>query len=323
MKKKIIFISSLAAFLALIALGYQNCTQRSLTSQPSSSSTGNPTPTPSPDPNSPRTKSYTYTGSTGAVWNAEVTLTQATANEVTFRWSGSSVTSSTSVETIEEINNILFTFNTAQSSCQQIYYKSGKSTDGQTIYITYLHGCYDPARKSLTIRHHAEATQLIVVAHSGKCLEIPNDSTANGTVIRQATCATKSHNNRQAWVASAVFQGTSSETDILEIYSPLGATSFLSGKCLDVEGEKTTEDENIILHDCHAGGNQRFHARPTGDGYYNLVALHSDKCLDLEGAKTDDGIRLMQHSCNGGPNQKFQFTNLVPLRAQVHTTLVF
>jgi hypothetical protein len=50
-----------------------------------------------------------------------------------------------------------------------------------------------------------------------------------------------------------------------------------------------------------------WYLRPTGDGYYTIVARNSGLVADVYGAATTDGAQVVQWSANGGANQQWQF----------------
>ena len=43
------------------------------------------------------------------------------------------------------------------------------------------------------------------------------------------------------------------------------------------------------------------------NGYYVLVARHSQKCMDVEGDKTQGYAYIWQYTCDFGDNQQFRF----------------
>ncbi len=68
----------------------------------------------------------------------------------------------------------------------------------------------------------------------------------------------------------------------------------ISGKCVDVSGRSTGNNANIIQYDCQGSDNQQFEWRDLGNGYHQLVALHSGRCI-----RATNGD-VYQYDCNDG-----------------------
>ncbi|MFJ8961671.1 ricin-type beta-trefoil lectin domain protein [Lentzea sp. NPDC102401] len=113
----------------------------------------------------------------------------------------------------------------------------------------------------------------------GKCLDVTNGSTTNGTLPQLWSCF---GGPNQTWTLG---------TD--------GTVRGL-GKCLDVTGNGTADGTTVQLWDCFAGPNQRWTA---SNG--TLVNAGSNKCLDVTGNNTADGAKLQIWSCTGGANQRW------------------
>jgi len=73
----------------------------------------------------------------------------------------------------------------------------------------------------------------------GKCLDVRNSDTANGTLVQLWTC-----NGTAAQVWSVQPNGS--------LVNPR------SGRCLDVSGNGTADGTQIHIWDCHGGANQRW-----------------------------------------------------------------
>ncbi|MET9911970.1 ricin-type beta-trefoil lectin domain protein [Streptomyces sp. NPDC006476] len=114
---------------------------------------------------------------------------------------------------------------------------------------------------------------------AGKCLDVANGSSANGTAADIAAC---NGSNAQQW--SSLSDGT------------LRAL----GKCLDATGRGTANGTKIEVWDCNGGGNQQWQAY--NGGYRNPA---SGRCLDDPGSSTTDGTQLVLWDCHGGANQQW------------------
>ncbi|WP_330327494.1 RICIN domain-containing protein [Streptomyces pseudovenezuelae] len=131
----------------------------------------------------------------------------------------------------------------------------------------------------------------LVARHSGKCLDITDNSAADGAVALQYTC---NGGLNQQWRLQDAGDG----------YVRLVAQH--SGKCLDVSGGSTADGAFVNQYRCTTGTNQQWLFQDQGGGSYRLVARHSGKCLDVANASTANGARLIQWPCGTGTNQQFQ-----------------
>jgi hypothetical protein len=120
---------------------------------------------------------------------------------------------------------------------------------------------------------------------SNRCLDVPNQSTANGTQVQIYDCWTGTN---QQWTYSAAGE--------LSVYA--GATR----KCLDASGGGTANGTAAIIWSCHGGTNQKWDLRSDG----SIVNRQSGLCLDVSGASTANGALVHLWSCHGGTNQKWR-----------------
>jgi hypothetical protein len=119
---------------------------------------------------------------------------------------------------------------------------------------------------------------------SGKCLDVRNGSSTDGTPAQIYAC-----NNAAAQNWTAYTDGT------------LRAV----GKCLDATGRGTGNGTKIEIWTCNGGANQVWQA--VNGSYRNPV---SGRCLDDPASSTTDGTQLQLWDCNGQANQ--MWTALVP-----------
>ncbi|MFI7433917.1 lectin [Micromonospora haikouensis] len=119
-----------------------------------------------------------------------------------------------------------------------------------------------------------------IVGLAGKCLDVRNGSSADGTQIQLFTCNGAAG---QQWTV-----GTDSTLRSL-------------GKCLDVNGGSSADGAKVQLWSCNGGGAQRWAAQSDG----SLRNTQSGKCLDVSGNNSADGAVVHQWSCHGGANQKW------------------
>ncbi|MEV6802763.1 RICIN domain-containing protein [Micromonospora rifamycinica] len=125
----------------------------------------------------------------------------------------------------------------------------------------------------------------LVGAQSGRCVEVPNSSTTNGTQVQLWDCG---GGTSQQWTYGANKQ--------LTVYG---------NKCLDANGAGTTNGTTVIIWDCHGGTNQQWNLNANG----TLTNAQSGLCLDANGAATANGTKIILWSCNGGTNQQWSLRN--------------
>lgn len=116
---------------------------------------------------------------------------------------------------------------------------------------------------------------------SGRCLDVPNGSTANGTRTEIWDCNAGSN---QSWTLNSSRE--------LTVYG---------GKCLDASDNGTDPGTAVIIFDCHGGTNQQWNHN--ADGTFTNAA--SGLCLDVTGAATANGTPVELWNCNGGGNQRW------------------
>jgi hypothetical protein len=121
----------------------------------------------------------------------------------------------------------------------------------------------------------------IVGGQSGRCVDVPNSTTTNGTQVQLWDC---SGGANQRWTYTAGRQLTGN-----------------GNKCLDASGAGTTNGTMVIIWDCHGGLNQQWNVNANG----TLTNVQSGLCVDANGAATANGTRIILWSCNGGANQQW------------------
>jgi hypothetical protein len=116
---------------------------------------------------------------------------------------------------------------------------------------------------------------------SNRCLDVPNASMTNGTLLSIWDC---NGGANQQWTAL-----------------PNGALQVYGNKCLDVPGHATAAGTRVEIWDCNGGGNQQWTLNADG----TVVGRESGLCLDVTGAGTANGTAVEIWTCNGGSNQKW------------------
>jgi len=121
----------------------------------------------------------------------------------------------------------------------------------------------------------------IVGGQSGRCVDVPNGSTTNGTQVQLYDCWGGS---MQRWTYTSSKQ--------LTVYG---------NKCLDANGRGTTNGTTVIIWDCNGQANQQWNLNANG----TVTGVQSGLCLDANGAATANGTKIILWSCNGGSNQQW------------------
>ncbi|HTI21841.1 MAG TPA: arabinofuranosidase catalytic domain-containing protein [Kutzneria sp.] len=121
----------------------------------------------------------------------------------------------------------------------------------------------------------------IVGGQSGRCVDVPNASTTNGTQVQLYDCWGGSN---QRWTYTAAKQ--------LQVYG---------NKCLDANNQGTANGTAVIIWDCNGQANQQWNLNANG----TVTGVQSGLCVDANGAATANGTKVILWSCNGGSNQQW------------------
>ena len=112
---------------------------------------------------------------------------------------------------------------------------------------------------------------------SGRCLDVPNGSTSDGTQLQLWDCH---GGTNQQWEHTAAGE--------LRVYGD---------KCLDAAG--TGNGARVQIYSCWGGDNQKWTLNSDG----SIVGVQSGLCLDAAGS--DNGTPIQIYSCWGGDNQRW------------------
>ncbi|MFI9638665.1 arabinofuranosidase catalytic domain-containing protein [Micromonospora sp. NPDC051925] len=141
-------------------------------------------------------------------------------------------------------------------------------------------GTAEAASSSVAAIEPGQSTR-IVGTGSGRCLEVPNSSTTNGTQTQLWDCQ---GNPNQTWTWTSNRQ--------LMVYG---------NKCLDASGRGTTDGTAAIIWDCNGQNNQQWNVNANG----TITGEQSGLCLDASGNGTTNGTRIHLWTCHGGTNQQW------------------
>jgi hypothetical protein len=126
-------------------------------------------------------------------------------------------------------------------------------------------------------------TGRIAGRQSGRCVDINNFSTVNGTQAQLWDCTGASN---QTWTYTAARQFT--------VYG---------AKCLDAYGQGTANGTKVVIWDCNGQANQQWTVNSDG----TIRGVQSGLCLDASGAATANGTKLILWACAVADNQRWTF----------------
>ena len=125
------------------------------------------------------------------------------------------------------------------------------------------------------------AAQELVGNQSGKCLDVPNVSTTNGTQLEIWTC--NAGGNQEYALTSG------------------GEITVYGDKCLEAYADGKTAGTIVDINACTGASNQLWQVHPDG----SITNGESGLCLDVYGQGTANGTDVDLYTCNGGSNQRW------------------
>jgi hypothetical protein len=152
----------------------------------------------------------------------------------------------------------------------------GTGSPNRLLYTGFMNGGTNPGNPS---------NVMVVGGQSGRCLDVPGASTANGTQLQLWDCHGGS-NQRLTYTSSKQ----------LMVYG---------NKCLDANGHGTTSGTAVIIWDCSGQTNQQWNLNTNG----TITGVQSGLCLDAVGYGTANGTKIHLWSCHGGTNQQWTIRN--------------
>lgn len=135
-----------------------------------------------------------------------------------------------------------------------------------------------------------DARYTVKVASTGKCLDVPNSSTADSVQLQQWSC-----NSTAAQQWDFTYVGNS-------LYEIKNANS---GKCVDLKAGGTANGTVIQQYACNQGSNQRFKVTGLGNGQYQIVPSATTRAVEIAGASTADGAKTDIWDNTSANNQKW------------------
>ncbi|MEU9796352.1 ricin-type beta-trefoil lectin domain protein [Streptomyces sparsogenes] len=130
----------------------------------------------------------------------------------------------------------------------------------------------------------SSGNQEIVGQQSGRCLDINNSTTANGTQAQLWDC---NGGSNQRWTYTAGKQ--------MVVYG---------NKCLGA-GQAAGNGTPAAIWDCNGQADQQWNVNPDG----TITTVQAGLCLDASGQGTANGTKVQLWSCTGGANQHWRLVN--------------
>jgi endo-1,4-beta-xylanase len=119
---------------------------------------------------------------------------------------------------------------------------------------------------------------------ANKCLDVPNQTTTNGTRLQIWDCHSGTN---QQWTRTSAQE--------LSVYTGD------SRRCLDASGAGTSNGTAVIIWTCHGGSNQKWNVNANG----TITNVQSGLCLEVTGSSTANGALAQLWSCSSGTNQQW------------------
>ena len=119
---------------------------------------------------------------------------------------------------------------------------------------------------------------------AGKCLDVPNSTTAQGTQLQIWACSGRPN---QAWTRTPSGQLTVTLNGVTQ--------------CVDAYEHGTTPGTQVTVWPCNGRANQQWRVNPDG----TVTGVQSGLCLDVTGKSTADGAQVELWTCNGQTNQRW------------------
>ena len=120
---------------------------------------------------------------------------------------------------------------------------------------------------------------------AGKCLDVPNSSTALGTQLQINACTGAAN---QSWT----------HTSSNQLTVGISGTTL----CLDADNNQTSAGTKVDTWSCNGQANQQWQLNSNG----TISGVQSGLCLDVTGASTANGALVELWTCNGGSNQQWK-----------------
>jgi hypothetical protein len=131
------------------------------------------------------------------------------------------------------------------------------------------------------------------VSKSGKCIDVPAASSANGALLQQWSCT----------------EGADWQQFKLV---PTGSNYLLqnvsSGRCVDVPGSSSAVGVQLQQWGCASGqANQQWRLAASGTGTFQIINVGNGLCVSDKDASTASGAAIIQETCSANSNKQWAF----------------
>ncbi|MGW1468170.1 pectinesterase family protein [Streptomyces sp. NPDC002308] len=133
----------------------------------------------------------------------------------------------------------------------------------------------------------------LAVTKSGKCIDVPAASTANGALLQQWGCTADSD-----WQQFTLTSAGSGTYRLVNVHS---------GKCVDVPDYSTVSGTRLQQYSCAGQTNQAWTLVASGSGTFQIINVNSGLCISDEGASTTNGTAIIQETCTANTNKQWAF----------------
>ncbi|WP_327003005.1 RICIN domain-containing protein [Dactylosporangium sp. NBC_01737] len=136
-------------------------------------------------------------------------------------------------------------------------------------------------------------TYQLAVTKSGKCIDVPGASSANGALLQQWGCTSGA-----AW----------QQFKLTAAGSNYQLVNVSSGKCIDVPGWSTTSGVQLQQYTCVASqANQQWRLVASGTNTFQIINVNSGLCISDKDASTASGNPIIQETCTANTNKQWAF----------------
>ncbi|GAB4052293.1 RICIN domain-containing protein [Catellatospora paridis] len=136
----------------------------------------------------------------------------------------------------------------------------------------------------------------LVVTKSGKCIDVPGASSANGALLQQWGCTANS-----PW----------QQFRLTAVGSNYQLVNVSSSKCIDIPDWSTASGVQLQQYGCVSSqANQQWRLVASGTNTYQIISVHSGLCVSLKDASTANGAQIIQETCTANTNKQWAFTSV-------------
>ncbi|WLQ64502.1 RICIN domain-containing protein [Streptomyces sp. NBC_01201] len=136
----------------------------------------------------------------------------------------------------------------------------------------------------------------LAVKKSGKCVDVPGASAANGALLQQWGCT-----EGAAWQQFTLAADGSGKYRLV---------NRSSGKCVDVPDYSKVSGVQLQQWGCAGQTNQQWTLAASGTDTFQVVNVNSGLCMSLKDASTASGAAVIQETCTANSNKQWAFRSV-------------